>query len=141
MKTDYAVRALIDLAQRYGQGPVQSGDIAGRQSIPEPYLDQILTILRRAEIIRSLRGPQGGHALARPAAQVTLADVVLLLEGSLAPIGCLDRREDCQIDTTCALREVWSEWQAASLRLLEAITPADLRQRQSQRERTVMYHI
>ena len=65
MKGDYGVRALVELAHHYGEGPVQSAAIASRQAIPEPYLDQLLTSLRRAGFIRSVRGPQGGHALIR----------------------------------------------------------------------------
>ena len=65
MKGDYGVRALVELAHHYGEGQVQSAAIAARQSIPEPYLDQLLTTLRRAGFIRSVRGPQGGHALIR----------------------------------------------------------------------------
>ena len=141
MKTDYAVRALIDLAQRYGQGQVQSGDIAARQAIPEPYLDQLLTMLRKAGIIRSVRGPQGGHALARAAAQITLGEVVLALEGSLAPAGCLERPGECHQAPGCAIREVWQEWQAASLHLLEGVTIADLVERQSRHQLAITYHI
>lgn len=141
MKTDYAVRALIDLAQRYGQGQVQSGEIAARQAIPEPYLDQLLTMLRKAGIIRSVRGPQGGHALAKAASQITLGEVVLVLEGSLAPAGCLERPGECHQAAGCAIREVWQEWQAVSLRLLEGITIADLAERQSRHQLAIMYHI
>src|SRR4051794_22155275 len=72
-KGDYGVRALVELAHHYGEGPVQSAEIAGRQGIPEPYLDQILTTMRRAGLIRSVRGPQGGHTLARPPAEIHLA--------------------------------------------------------------------
>lgn len=141
MKTDYAMRALIDLAQRYGQGQVQSGDIAARQAVPEPYLDQLLTMLRKAGIIRSVRGPQGGHALAKPPTQITLGEVVLVLEGSLAPASCLERSGDCHQAAACAVREVWQEWQAVSMRLLEGITIADLAERQSRHQLAIMYHI
>jgi Rrf2 family protein len=141
MKTDYAMRALVDLAQRQGQRPVQSADIAARQAIPEPYLDQLLTMLRKAGFIRSMRGPQGGHALARPAEQITVAAIVLLLEGSLAPTGCVDHSEDCQHGAACAIREVWQEWQTESMRLLEEISVADLVERQSRYQLALMYHI
>ena len=89
-KGDYGIRALVELAHRYGEGPVQSAEIARRQCIPEPYLDQLLTTLRRAGFIRSQRGPQGGHALLRPAEEIRLSDVIEALEGSLSPIACLD---------------------------------------------------
>ena len=76
MKADYAVRAVVDLGHRYGQGLVQSAAIAQRQYIPEAYLDQLLTALRKAGIVRSIRGPQGGHELARPPEQITMEVVV-----------------------------------------------------------------
>jgi Rrf2 family protein len=80
-KSEYGVRALFELAQRYGQPPVQSSEIAEHQNIPEAYLNQLLITLRKAGLIRSVRGPQGGHQLARPPAQITLAEIVDALEG------------------------------------------------------------
>lgn len=142
MKTDYAMRALVDLAQRYGLGSVQSGDIAARQAIPEPYLDQLLTMLRKGGIIRSMRGPQGGHALAKDPTLISVGEVVLLLEGSLAPAGCLVRPEECQRGNNgCAIRDFWQEWQDTSLRLLHGTTIADLVDRQSRYQSASMYHI
>src|SRR3972149_7048838 len=94
-KGDYGVRALVELAHHYGEGPVQSAEIAARQEIPEPYLDQLLTSLRRAGFIRSVRGPQGGHALIRDPREVKLSEVMTALEGSLAPIACLEGDSSC----------------------------------------------
>src|SRR3990172_2987174 len=74
MKGDYGVRALVELAHHFGEGPVQSAVISGRQGIPEPYLDQLLTGLRRAGFIRSVRGPQGGHALIRDPRDLRLSE-------------------------------------------------------------------
>jgi Rrf2 family protein len=65
-KGEYGIRALFDLAQRYGEGPIQSRDIHLRQGIDENYLNQILLSLRKAGLLESIRGPQGGHRLARP---------------------------------------------------------------------------
>ena len=80
-KLFYGIRALIDLALHAGGPPVQSHEIALRQGIPESYLNQLLILLRRGGLIRSVRGPQGGHLLARGASAVTLADVVRALDG------------------------------------------------------------
>ena len=126
MKSDYGVRALIELAQHFGEGPVQSAAIASSQSIPEPYLDQLLTTLRRAGFIRSLRGPQGGHALIRDPHDLRLSEAIVALEGSLAPIGCLDDPAGCPKATTCSLRSVWCEVQAATMGILDGITIAGL---------------
>ena len=130
MKGDYGVRALVELAHRYGEGQVQSAAIANAQSIPEPYLDQLLTTLRRAGFIRSVRGPQGGHALIRDPHDLRLSEVIGALEGSLAPIACLDDPEGCRKTTSCCLRPVWQEIEAATLRVLESITIADLDERE-----------
>jgi Rrf2 family protein len=130
MKGDYGVRALVELAHRYGEGQVQSATIAAAQSIPEPYLDQLLTTLRRAGFIRSVRGPQGGHSLIRDPHDLRLSEVIAALEGSLAPIACLDDPEGCPKATSCSLRPVWQEIEAATMRVLESITIADLAERE-----------
>ena len=132
MKGDYGVRALVELAHRYGEGQVQSAAIASAQSIPEPYLDQLLTTLRRAGFIRSVRGPQGGHSLIRDPHDLRLSEVVAALEGSLSPIACLDDPDGCPKASNCSLRSVWQEIEAATLRVLDNITIADL----AERERT-----
>jgi Rrf2 family protein len=130
MKGDYGVRALVELAHRYGEGPVQSATIASRQSIPEPYLDQLLTSLRRAGFIRSVRGPQGGHALIRDPQDLKLSEVIVALEGSLAPIACLDDPDGCRTTAKCSLKPVWQEVEAATIRVLESITVADIAERE-----------
>ena len=130
MKGDYGARALVELAHHYGEGPVQSATIAVRQSIPEPYLDQLLTALRRAGFIRSVRGPQGGHALVRDPHDLRLSEAISALEGSLAPIACLDDPAGCPKTTSCCLRPVWQEIEAATLRILDGITIADLAERE-----------
>ena len=82
MRSDYGAHAVIELARRAGQGPVQCAEIAACQKIPEAYLDQLLSSLRRVGIVRSVRGPHGGHELARDPRQLTLGDVVTALEGT-----------------------------------------------------------
>src|SRR3978361_582793 len=86
-KTDYGLRALIDLALHGSGLPVQSHDIATRQGIPESYLNQLLILLRRAGLIRSLRGPQGGHHLARAPRGISMADIIAALDGPSAADG------------------------------------------------------
>lgn len=126
-KGDYGLRALIELAHRYGQPrPVQSSDIAARQHIPESYLEQLLTILRRAGFIRSIRGPQGGHALARDPSELRVSEVIAVLEGSILPIDCLDEASQCSKSGGCAQRDMWAQVRAAVLRVLDNTTIADL---------------
>jgi Rrf2 family protein len=131
-KGDYGVRALVELAHRYGQGPVQSAEIAARQEIPEPYLDQLLTQLRRAGFIRSVRGPQGGHALIREPDEVKLSEVMSALEGSLAPIACVDDPEACTRSGGCVQREVWERVRDATVEILNSVSIADLAEKERQ---------
>jgi Rrf2 family protein len=141
MKSDYGARAIIDLARHYGLGPVQTAEIAARQFVPEAYLEQLLTLLRKAGLVRSTRGPHGGHELTRPPAQITFGEVVRALEGSLAPLDCLDDAASCQLSPTCSMRDVWAEVQVNTLRLLDSLTIETLVERQKVRESRVMYYI
>ncbi|MBI4316881.1 MAG: RrF2 family transcriptional regulator [Chloroflexi bacterium] len=141
MKSDYGLRAVLDLAQRYGQGPVQSGDIAVRQGIPEPYLEQLLSTLRKAGLIRSVRGPQGGHRLVKPPAEISVGEVIAALEGSIAPIGCVDEVGTCDRSSICVQRDIWMEINQITQRVLDSTTIASLLERQSARQGQSMYYI
>jgi Rrf2 family protein len=81
MKTEYGVRAIVELAANAGRGALQSGEIARRQIIPGPFLDQVLMTLRRAGLVHSTRGPHGGHVLARSPEDIRLDEVIACLEG------------------------------------------------------------
>jgi Rrf2 family protein len=125
-KGDYGVRALIELSHHYGQGTMQSAEIAARQQIPEPYLDQLLTTLRKAGFIRSVRGPQGGHALVRPPEDIRLSDVIRSLEGSLSPVSHLhDEGYQCR-----AAHEVWHEVEEKTAEILDGVSIGDLAARE-----------
>ncbi len=139
-KGDYGIRALVELAHRCGEGPVQSAEIARRQCIPEPYLDQLLTTLRRAGFIRSMRGPQGGHALIRQPSEIRLAEVIEALEGSLSPIGCLDS-DECPKPGVCAQREVWEAVRRATYEILNGVSIADLAEKERESVAAPRYYI
>ena len=129
-KGDYGVRALIELTHHYGEPkPTQSGEIAARQSIPESYLEQLLTTLRRAGFIRSVRGPQGGHALIRDPDTLPVSEVIVALEGSILPIDCLDEASACSKGGGCAQRDMWEAVREAILGVLDTTTIADLAER------------
>jgi Rrf2 family protein len=129
-KGDYGLRALTELAHRYGDGrPVQSAEIAARQRVPESYLEQLLTTLRRAGFIRSVRGPQGGHALIRAPRDIRVAEVVEALEGPLVPMDCLDEASNCAKSGGCAQTEMWAAVRDAVLGVLNNVTIADLAER------------
>lgn len=139
-KGDYGIRALVELAHHTGEGPVQSAEIARRQCIPEPYLDQLLTTLRRAGFIRSVRGPQGGHALVREPGDIRLCEVIEALEGSLSPIACLDDGV-CTKPGVCAQREVWERVRRATYDVLNSVTVADLAEKERDATAAPRYYI
>lgn len=141
MRSDYGARAMIELARRYGEGPVQSADIAARQGIPEAYLEQLLTVLRKAGLLRSTRGPHGGHELARQPTQITFGEVVRTLEGPLTLVDCLDDAGACQVSPTCSMQEVWAEVAQSTRRILDSTTVEQLAERQQSREARAMYYI
>src|SRR5512146_3236341 len=93
---EYGLRALYDLAEHYAQGAIPSADIARRQHIPPNYLNQLLIVLRRSGLISSERGRHGGHRLARPPQQITLSEAVQVLDGSTAPVDCVDDATGCE---------------------------------------------
>ncbi|MCL5027318.1 MAG: Rrf2 family transcriptional regulator [Chloroflexi bacterium] len=140
-RTDYGVRALIDLAEHAGEGPVQSADIAARQGIPGSFLEQVLGALRKAGLVRSSRGRQGGHMLAAAPDRITLADVVLALEGPSLSIECVDDPAECDKSAACTLREVWQDADRASQRVLVTTSIGELVRRQQERCAAPMYYI
>ena len=130
MKVDYGVRALVDLAQHSMMlRPVRTSEIAGRQGIPEPYLDQVLTTLNKVGFIKSRRGPQGGHLLARPAEDITLDEVVAMLDGHNPPLECIDDASECALSGSCAQRDIWRDVEEAIHAVLITTTIGDLASR------------
>ena len=138
IKGDYGVRALLDLAERAGQGPVQSEAIAKRQAISEAYLDQLLTQLRRAGLVRSVRGPRGGHELARPPEQITLDEVLAALEGDYLAI-LPDPEAD--LPSVKVQREVWQRVREGAQTILNDTTLKSLLDRQSELTAPARYYI
>jgi len=129
-KGHYGIRALIELAHHYGASrPMQSGEIASRQKIPESYLEQLLTTLRRSGFIRSVRGPQGGHALLRDPRELRAAEVIEALEGPIMPSDCLEENSACSHNGGCAQHAMWADVRDAVLGVLDSVTIADLAER------------
>ena len=129
IKGDYGVRALLDLAERAGQGPVQSEAIARRQGISEAYLDQLLTQLRRAGLVRSVRGPRGGHELARSAAEITLDEALAALEGDYL---AMMPDPDADLPSVKVQLEVWQLVREAAQGILTGTSLQRLLERQRQ---------
>jgi Rrf2 family protein len=126
-KADYAVRAAVELAAAEGAGhPIKGEQIARNQEIPQNFLENILTELRRAGIVRSRRGAEGGYQLARPASEVTVAEVLRAVEGPLAAVQGVRPDELSYDGSSAALAEVWVALRASLRDVLEHVTLADI---------------
>lgn len=135
-RADYAAHAMVEIARWYGERPVHATEVARRQGIPEPYLEQLLLALRRAALVRSYRGPGGGYTLTRPPAAISLADVVAALEGPFVPPEEGAHDADSATDPlNCPIRDAWHLATATMRRILEGITLEVLVERQREIER------
>ena len=110
-KGRYGLRAYIDLAKNSGKGPVSIGSIAARQDISERYLEQLMAKLKKAGLVKSVRGAGGGYALAKPPGEVSAGDVLRALEGSLEPVVCaaFHPEEECPVQENCVTKYVWQK--------------------------------
>ena len=125
-KTDYALRAVVELAACGGEGPVKGEQIATAQAIPLRFLENILTQLRHAGIVASRRGSEGGYSLARPAAEVSLADIIRAIDGPLAGVSGI-RPEALELTGSAVpLRDVWVAVRAALRDVLERTSVEDV---------------
>ena len=126
-KTRYAIRALQHLADFYGKGPIPLTDIAETQKIPAKFLTVILSEMRRAGLVETLRGKEGGYWLARSPASITYGDIVRLTRGSLALVPCASRYnhrpcENCVDEEQCRLREVMVQVRDETANVLDQIS-------------------
>ena len=124
-KVDYALRALAELAVAPA-GPVKAERLATAQEIPPKFLENILVELRRAEIVASQRGAEGGYRLAKPAAEISLADVIRAVEGPIATVRGSRPEDVAYTGAAAGLREVWIELRASMRGVLEETSLADL---------------
>ncbi|MDO8682886.1 MAG: Rrf2 family transcriptional regulator [Armatimonadota bacterium] len=127
-KEDYGIRAIIDIAINRGDTPVQAKEIAARQGIPEQFLEQLLAALRRAGIIRSIRGAGGGYDLAKAASQITVGDILRTLSGPVVPIRCVNEldMDKCDRQGTCGLMDLWQRLKASISEVIDTTTIQDL---------------
>jgi Rrf2 family protein len=117
---------MLDLAFHYGQAPILLKDIAKRQEISERYLEQIMTSLVSAGLVQSARGYDGGFSLAKPPPEIKLREVIEVVEGSLAPVACVDNSKLCRRVNICVTREIWGRLKKAMLEVLDGITLEDM---------------
>ncbi len=131
-KSRYGTRMILDLAQHYGQGAIQLGEIAKRQKISLKYLEQIIRPLKKADYVRSFRGAKGGHILNKPPDKITVAEIVALLEGGDTLIQCDRDPETCDRKDSCLTRYLWIEAANAMYKRLAEITFADVMSQQDE---------
>jgi Rrf2 family protein len=127
-QVEYGLRAMLDIALNGSDSPVQAGDIHRRQGIDEHFISQILLTLRRAGLIESLRGRQGGHRLARPASLITVLEIIEALEGS---DNARDRTGRGNIIEVAVVRDVWNEARDRVRCYFRDVTLADLCERRN----------
>jgi Rrf2 family transcriptional regulator, cysteine metabolism repressor len=134
-KAEYGVRVMVALARRDGEAPISLAEIADDDGLPLAYLEHLMARLRKAGLVDSRRGARGGYLLARPADEITMAEVVSALEGSIAPIECITEgtdgslvcaREAADDDRVCATKLLWTRVRGSIVRTLEDTTLSDL---------------
>jgi len=125
-RSRYGTRLMLDMAQHYNEGPIHLGDIAKRQGVSVKYLEQIIIPLKKAHYIESVRGSKGGHALAKPPEEITVGEIVAVLEEGTCLVECVDDPAVCERADVCPTRLLWKEASEAMLDKLHAVTLADL---------------
>ncbi len=143
-KGQYGLRALLEIAIYQNEGPVTLNNIAARQDISEGYLEQLMMPLKRAGIVKSVRGAQGGYLLAKNPKEVTVGEVIRVLEGPIAPVACVDEEnpEECVRADFCVTRIVWEKVRDSISGVLDSFSLEDLVQESKKRgEAENMYFI
>ena len=125
-KSRYGTRLMLDMAQHYQDGPIHLAQVAQRQGISVKYLEQIIIPLKKADYIRSVRGPKGGHTLARAPEEITVGEIVALLEEGTSLVECSHNAKACERSQTCLTRWLWNEAGRAMFDKLYSITLADV---------------
>ncbi len=133
-RSEYGLRVLIDLVRHEGDGPIPLVTLAARNRLPAKFLEQIMATLKHAGVVRTTLGTHGGYAIAAQASGVSIGRVVRLLDGALAPLGCVSLRYyepcSCPDESTCSLRDVMIDVRDAMLEILDTETLAELAARQ-----------
>ena len=139
-RTRYGIRAILELAENYGNGPLQLRIIARDQGVSVKYLEQLMAMLKAAGIVRSVRGSKGGYILAKSPGQVKVSECFQCLEGSLITTECVEDESFCERTNDCIARQVWTEVQEAVMGVLQSLTLQDLVDR-ANNNKAIHYHI
>lgn len=126
-KGRYALRMMLDLALHEKEQPVRIREIAQRQNISDKYLEQIISTLVKAGFVKSMRGPQGGYRLSKPAGEYTAGSILRLTEGSLSPVACMEEEKNfCERHGECATLLLWEKLDEAIKSVVDTVTLQDL---------------
>ncbi len=127
-KTQYAVRAVFELAKRQGRGATKISEIAEAQAIPQRFLENILNHLKGGGFVESVRGKEGGYLLARPAQELTVGKILKFVEGPLSPVECMvdGKKVPCSMYGHCAFRSLWKRAEKALEEVYDGTTFAEL---------------
>ena len=144
-RSTYGIMAAVDLARQTDHVPTQAKSIAKRQGIPARFLEQVLHAMKKAGLVSSLRGAQGGYVLSKKPSELSLADILEALDGPVLTAGRLNGSDGSKRTTKSELllAAVWDRVCTAERTVLEAITVEELawQQRQLEQQRSLMYHI
>ena len=125
-RSRYGARILVDLARHNDQGPVQIGEISKRQDISVKYLEQLIRPLKQASMVTSVRGPKGGHLLAKNPKEISPGQIVRLFEGQSELVECISNPEQCNMSDDCQVRLAWKDATRVLYEKLDSTTIADL---------------
>jgi Rrf2 family transcriptional regulator, cysteine metabolism repressor len=137
----YGTRIMLEIALNPAREPILLKDIAQRQQISLTYLEHLIKPLVAAGLVRSSRGPRGGISLAKPADEIRLSEVLQLLEGSMAPVDCVNDPAACSRAALCVTRDVWGELKGVIDGYLESVTLQNLLERHKEKKNVGMYYI
>lgn len=140
-KGRYGLRILIELAVRYGNGPVLAESVANAQGISAKYIRVLVGHLKNAGLVRVTRGPHGGIQLARPPDSITALEAVKALEGPILAVPCASEADKCARAGSCAAQDLWLEASAAASRVFASRTLGDLARREREYRDTLSYQI
>ena len=131
----YGARVMLELALRNKDGAVSIKDIADSQDISAKYLVQIIASLKAAGLVVSVRGSGGGYLLARPPSRITLGEVIRTLEGSIAPVHCVDNLEACPRTGFCVIHNVWTQMKDAIDKIIDSLDLGKMVRRHNKKKR------
>lgn len=137
-KGRYGVAAMYELALQHGQGPVSLKSVAQKQRISEHYLEQLMGTLRKAGYVKSVRGALGGYSLTKDPADISVGDIIRIMEGPIAPTDCLLENQaggdTCKRVSICVTRGVWAKVRDSITSVLDSISLADLCREEQNKE-------